>query len=401
MRIARPSSGSMPYTMVMRRHFWIWGLIGLGALAATLGFWVGSDESVARADTGVTKADKPSVIDAPPVLMLSGVPGQTRTDVVVASPGSTDLPSVLASVEHVPEAVVRGAVLPGGSSVVVVADTIPARELSWAASLLMVEPAKAPRSLTDRVYHASRPLVTPDGRVFVQRGSAGAIVSNTGQSAPLRVDDLTIDEVDPSSGSTRSILHWKGYETHLAGALDHELIVYRVGPQGADLVAVHMDTAKVRVVVPSWPPMARDFSVDETQRAVVVQQLDPGPPRRWVVEQVSLASGVRRLLASSPHRDMVPYAWPDGGVLVNPADRRGPRVVSSSISGIQLGGLAGSGVLWLRATSTDRAWITGSWAVPGSLPVGVVVRASDGRVLTVPSQEGHRVDVLGVVGGAS
>jgi hypothetical protein len=375
----------------MRTSRWLLGLAGL-ALLASVGLHVGKKEPVARAGTD------PAPVVAPRVLMLSGQPGATRTEVMVASPGTNVAPKSLASLDHVPGAVVKGAVLPGGSSAVVVADTLPAREVSWAASLLLVEPGLPPRQLVDRVYHASRPLVSSDGRVFVQRGTAGSDVSKYGQKLAMRVDDLSVDEVDLSSASTRTILSWQGYETHLAGQLDHEIIVYRVGPLGADLVAVHMDTAQVRVVISSWPPMARDFSVDEPGRGIVAQQLDDGPPRQWVVQHVSLDTGARRTLAASTHRDLVPYVFPDGAVLVNPADRRGPRMLPSSL-GVK--GLDGPGVMWLRTTSPDRAWVTGTWAVPGTLPVGIVVRASDGKVLRVPSVEGHRVDVIGVVGGAS
>jgi hypothetical protein len=377
----------------MRRYRWMWGLAGFAVLAATVGIQLGNDEHIARAAT-----DKVKAITTPRVVMLSGIPGESRTDVVMASPGSATKPTVVASLEHIPEAVVRGVLVPGGGAVVVVADTIPAREPSWAASLLWIEPGQPPRQLVDRVYHASKPLVTQAGRIFVQRGSAGSAPPPSGNVAQLRVDDLSVEEVDPASGTTRTLLTWQGYETHLAGFLDNELIVYRVGPNGADLIALHMDTAQLRVIVPSWPSMARDFSVDEAGRALIVQQLDPGPPRQWVVERVDLATGQRRSVTSSRYLDLVPYAWPDGSILFNPPDRRGPRMLSSAV---KVDKLDGPGVLWLRVTSPDRSWIVGSWSVPGVLPVGVIVRTSDGTVVPVPRREDHRVDVLGVVGGAS
>lgn len=357
-------------------------LAGLGTTA-----WLHDDDRVANAATG---AD--TVVNTPRVVMLSGIPGSTTTDVVTAGAGSGDTPAVLATIEHLPEAVVRGALLPDGT-VVVVADTVPMRERSWAASLLRVEPGRPPRALVDRVYHASRPLVTGVGRLFVQRGKLGSTPTS---SSALRVDDLTVEEVDPSSGSTREIMSWQGYETHLAGSLDREILVYRVGPKGADLVATDMDTGQVRVVIPSWPGMARDFSVDEQGRELVVQQLDEGPPRRWVVERVALDTGHRRVLASSEHRDLVPYAWPGGGTLVNPEDRRGPKLLST---GGRVDKPDGAGVLWLRGASPDRAWLFGSWSLPGQLPEGVVVRVADGKVVRIPRVEGHRVDVLGLQGG--
>lgn len=322
--------------------------------------------------------------------MLSGVPGDTSTELVFA--GGNAPTEIVATFAHLPEAVVRGGVLPGSQTVVVVADTLAVRERSWASSLLALEPKRPVRVLADGVFHASRPHVTASGRVFVQRGQAGPPLA-----ANLRVDALKVDEIDPASGAARTIHTWQGYETHIAGSLGDELFLYRVGPQGADLVAVQLDTGNTRVIVASWPGMARDFSVDAVGRAIVAQQLDAGPPRRWVVERVDSYTGARTVLASSVHRDLVPFVWPGGRVMVNPERGSGPLVLGSSIA---LRAPAGA-TLWLRSTSPDGAWLAGLWTRPSGLPAAVQVRVSDGAVVPIPQREGRRVEVLGFVGGGA
>ncbi|HQB43746.1 MAG TPA: hypothetical protein PLV85_09080, partial [Polyangiaceae bacterium] len=132
----------------MRIGRWIPCLVGL-VLAAGIGFVVHDDESIAKAEP------QPAPIVAPRVLMLSGHPGSTQTQLMVASAGTNDTPKAIATLDHIPEAVVKGALLPGGNAALVIADTIPSRELSWAASLMIIEKGQPPRKLVEGVYHAS------------------------------------------------------------------------------------------------------------------------------------------------------------------------------------------------------------------------------------------------------
>ena len=104
----------------MRIGRWIPCLVGL-VLAAGIGFVVHDDESIAKAEP------QPAPIVAPRVLMLSGHPGSTQTQLMVASAGTNDTPKAIATLDHIPEAVVKGALLPGGNAALVIADTIPSR----------------------------------------------------------------------------------------------------------------------------------------------------------------------------------------------------------------------------------------------------------------------------------
>ncbi len=377
---------------IMRKSALVWGLALAAAAGGLLAFAPGSSPQLARADVPAAQP-----VDAPDVIVLSGVPGASSTDVLRVTPGSAGPPTRLGTVEHREDAVVRGAVVPGSGIVLVVADTHPARDLSWAASLIAVAPGAAARELCDRVYHATRPLVTASGRVFVQRGREGAAAPLSGGKALYRVDPLSIDEVDPASGAKRVVYQWTGFETHLAGELDGELIVYRVGPQGADLVGVQPDSGQVRVIVPSWPAFARDFSIDTAGRALVVQQLDPGGSRGWVAEQVDLHSGAVRALTAPQKLDLMPHAWPGGAVLVHAGADRASVVLGPSSS---VRSRVAGGPLWIRSQSIDGAWLAGLRMIPGRLPEAVVVRAGDTRVVQLPRSERARVDIAGFAGGA-
>jgi hypothetical protein len=349
---------------------------------------------VAASFAGSSPATPPP--SPPSLALLSGVPGSARTHLLFARGGSHAKWTVAATLEHPPGAIVRGVVLPGTRTVLAVADTVPAREPSWAASLVRLEPGAQPRVLADRVYHATRPLLL-GSRVFVQRGEPGEQPVGANGRLAMRVDALRIDEIEPSSGAARTVHAWKGYETHLAGALGNELVVYRVGPAGADLVAVDADKGSVRVVVPSWPAAARELSIDRASGALVLQQRSNAPDRHLSVERVDLATGARQQVATSAHADMVPHVWPGGGVVFNPEGAREPALLGSNVT-LRLG--ATSGLLWVQAVSTDGAWVGALRMPQNGLPVAVAVRAADGVSATVGLPAGERVEIAGFVGEA-
>ena len=86
-----------------------------------------------------------------------------------------------------------------------------------------MEPGQPAVTLCDRVFHASTPLVTSDGRVFVERGRAGPTAEGR-----LRVDELTIDEVMAQGARVVWRVLAELHRAHLAGVSGRELILYRV-----------------------------------------------------------------------------------------------------------------------------------------------------------------------------
>ena len=287
--------------------------------------------------------------------------------------------------------------MPGSRVVLAVSDIAPARERSWAAGLLRLQQDQSPRLLVDRVYHGSRPLVIDAHRVAVQRGEEGPEPEGPEVRQHLRIDSLSIDIVDSETGDAHTIYGWTGYETHLAGLYGSELIVYRVGPAGADLIGVHLADGAQRSIVASWPPAARDFSIDAEHGALIAQQLAPNSSHHWQIERVELATGQSSVLATSRHADMMPFSWPSGGVLHQPEGAGAPAFLEQSRS---LQFPPTTSPLWVRATSTDGAWVAALGLQPHAFPIPVAIRVQDGRAATIPTRPGERPEIAGFVGGS-
>ncbi len=374
--------------------------LALAAGAVPLGGGrLGAPRALASGDTPTTG----SVL-----ALLAGRPGAEHTSLYLAPVGGSGAAlAPVATFGHLPGAAVRGAVLPGSSTVVAIADTAPTRDASFAASLFLLRPHAPPERLVDGVVHASRPLVTPAGRVFVSRGLAGPETDALGsKSAPasMRIDQLSIDEIDPETGATRPVLSYTGFLAFLAGSFDNEVLVYRVGPAGADLVGVDADSAKVRVILGDLLPFARDFSVDEAARRIVFEERDEASSSTWVVDEANLESGARKRLYQSATAALAPHLWPaapgaDPGappvVALSPGGKAGMRLVGG---GPALADPLGQGVDLVLATSSDGASVAALHTRPGSLPVPFAVETATGSAASVAAPPGARVTIAGFVG---
>jgi hypothetical protein len=190
---------------------------------------------------------------------------------------------------HLPDATVKIARLSSGA-VAAVADRVPARDRSWGASLLFAahttEGARDPVELCDRVFHASRPLVLPTGELAVERGRAGPELPGR-----IRVDELTVDAVDPKSGAARTLYATTGFEAHLAAVAGNELVVYLVQPDATSLRAIDVTSGRERIVVPSLPPWAHDFSIENG--ALLVHNRDDVRHELQTIERIDLSNGNR------------------------------------------------------------------------------------------------------------
>lgn len=340
----------------------------------------------------VALAADPAAVPMPLVALLATPPSGGQTSLYIVRSG--ELRAALhpvATFTHLGNAV-RGAVIPNSTAVLAVADTLPARDLSFAATLFRVVPHQPPERLCDRVVHASRPLVTAAGRVFVSRGKAGLEVS--GQ---YRTDELTVDEIDPATGAARTVLSTSGFLTFLAGSYGSEILVYRVDAAGADLVAVDPDTGGLRVVT-KLLPFARDFSIDEDAGAVVMQERDEIDSRTYTIDRVDLATGARGRLHRSPSMSLTPFAWPGGGVAWTADGKRGLALLSGKrpLATAPLG----EGVDLVEAVSADRAWVAALHMVTGRDPVPFVIDTRTGAAAAVASPSGLRVSIAGFAGGA-
>ncbi len=316
---------------------------------------------------------------APEVALLSTSPGSDTTELRFQPLGDARLARPASRLTHAPHESVLGAVVPGTRQVVAVAvaaegafGSEPRGDLSFAANVFLLEANQPSRRLTDRCVLGSRPLVTAEGRVFVQRGRVGA----------NRIDALTIDEVNLSTGRTREVLAFTGYLTFLAGHIGRELLVYRVGPQTADLVAVHADALAVRVLIPSMQPLARDFALTADHSALLFTQGD-GATGQWYLERLDLKSLALTRLAEGPTMALLPTPLPDGRVAFAPAQGLGLRGVDGTV----VLEAQGPGFERVRAFTKKRI-LVGLHEVPGDFPRPLGEFAAPAR---------QRLDVAGVV----
>ncbi|WP_437736691.1 hypothetical protein [Sorangium sp. So ce1335] len=326
------------------------------------------------------------------VAILATYPGTPRTTLHIAPVGGAKAGPALATLRHLDDAVVRARVVPRTQIVVATADTSPSRDRSFNASLFRIEPHAEPVALCDGVVHASRPLVTAGGRVFVSRGVAGPEPPPDGDVARLRVDALTIDEVDLATGATRAVHRHTGYLAFLAGAWGGELVIYRVAPGSADIVLVNPDTGATRVLAPSIPPFARDFSIDEAAGALVYQGRHEVDPRTWVIDRIDLGTGKRTRLETSASNGLAPHVWPGGGLAYTPDPRKGLVLVGARAA---VRGPLGAGVDAIQAVSPDAAWVAALHTSPSAFPVPFAIRAESGKVAAIPAPPGARVAVAG------
>ena len=323
----------------------------------------------------------------PQLVLLATAPGSTESSLLRTRPGSPLAPQVVARLPHAPDGEARGALLPGGERAVVVADMERRRDPSFGAWLFSMGSGGEPRVLAEGCVHATRPWVLPSGRVLVQRGTPGPELDPAASpSGALRTDALRIDEIDPEGAPIRTVHAFSGYITHIAGVLDGEVFVYRVSQQGADLIAVGIDSGSVRVLAQPIVAQARDFSVDVASRSLVYANLAASG---WGVERVSIDSAKRESIASADGMGVTPSVWPTGGVLVN--DGRGA---------VTLGGRGprrplGAGFDEVSAVSAGGKYVALTHRTPGDFAQVFVTDAEGAHATPVPAAPGHRLSVVG------
>jgi hypothetical protein len=246
------------------------------------------------------------------VALLCTAPQEPWTELRFQPVGSETLAPAVGKLTHVAGESVQGALLPGRRSVVAVAVAEPRKDLSFASHLYLLEPGAPPKDLADRVQLGARPYVSSQGRVFVARGRPGSLEFDP--RARLRLDEITVDEVDLRTGKTRTVLSFAGYAAFVFSEHKGALAIYRVTPEGGEFVTVHPDALGVSSVA-RVPALARDFTVDSKRGAFVYTQGDPDG--RWWVEELDVSSGRTRVVARGESMAMLPTVFPDGELKVS------------------------------------------------------------------------------------
>jgi hypothetical protein len=295
--------------------------------------------------------------------------------------GIVELTAPVVRFSHGEGSSVQGSLLPHSRVVVASATMRATGDLSFASSLIRLEAGKPARVLADQLAYGSRPLVTTEGRVFVSRGVAGLEAPDA-----LRVDALSIEEIDPTTGAHRPVYATGGYVTFLAGSLGRELIIYEVSPLGARLISVHVDTLAVRELVHSMAALARDFVIDAEHRRVLFTQGTPGGDR-WFVEEVDLLTGSSARLAEGPEVTLLPTLV-DGRVLIS----GGPGEGLHALDGARV--MAPHGPGFERVRAQRKGLIIGLNEQPGEFPSLFV--SKDGKPVPCAAPADSRLDIAGV-----
>lgn len=312
------------------------------------------------------------------VLATSGT--GDRTHLHLAYPGQP-LAEPVATLTHPIDAAVAGTVLADGA-VAVAVDFAIGTDRSFGSFLFRLEAGAAPKLLCRGVAYASRPFVTDDGRVYVQRGTAGAERSDA-----MRIDALTVDEVDPVTGVVINLWHGPGYVAYVAGAFREDLVLYIVSDEGARLLLVDQNTGTERLIAPSIPPFANSFSVSRDGE-LLFQNRDAVDVKTWNVVRLDLGSGDLEPIEQSS-APMTAVIWPGGELTIGD-----PTGDLQERSGLRTSTVPE--VLAVRSFAADGTAAAGLVFRAGSSAPEVVVIASDGSEIgRIAPPARTRLDVAG------
>jgi hypothetical protein len=317
-----------------------------------------------------------------PTLRPRAAPGTRLPLAIVTADGevsiveATGARRTIAELEAPHEASLRAATGPNGF-VFLDVDRWVRGDLSFAGALVAVREGAKPVELATDVVHGSTPLPLPDGRVLVSRGVAGP--ASDGAS---RVDDLRVDAIDPSNGAVLTIATHTGYLLFLAGASGSEVLLYRVGIGGADIVAARLDGDHAeRTIAENVPPFARDFSVDPIdERLVYVNRRGAD----WVTTALDLRTGEDISLVAGSFMPMIPRALPfpdahgHAEILLTEDPERGPSLRSSSYGGPEL--RLGPGSAHVADAEPESGWIAGTVGPAGERAHVFVANVRSGDV---------------------
>jgi hypothetical protein len=341
--------------------------------------------------------------------MLATPPGGTTTDLIFQPLDSATVAPAVAHLTHLPGTAVLGAVVPSTNTVLVIAGTEQRRDPAFGSSLLLMGEGQETKLVSTQVYRGTRPLVLDDGRAFVQRGVEGSEPTDEDIAAGrLRVDHLTIEQIDLGGGASKVLSSFDGYIAFIAGALRHEIFVYRVGPDGADIIGVDADSGRERTVQRPLPPYARDFSVDAQGEALLYTNADVDHPGTWVAERLSVAqptaaivppssrapvAGLRTRLATASHPGLAPTAWTQRAIATN-----------RDFAGLQLMAAPGKvpferGVDIVREffVQGNATFALGVHHAPDQLPEPFIVQTSTMDVQKIAVPTTSRIDVAGML----
>jgi hypothetical protein len=376
------------------------GLLAALSLVGVAGaFALGRDKRDAHASDPAPAPIAPNAR----MLFAHGDVDGLQTEIAIGSIDPTkNVASVtpLASIGHTKGSPIRGQNL--GDIAFVVAQEEGPRGTTYDAALLRVETGKVTR-LVGSVARASTPIVTSTGRVIVARGIDGDDpAAAEAQKLALRVDQLTIDDVDPITGATRTLWRGQGYQAFLATTTNTEVVVYLSARTSASIFALDPATGATRVLWANAVPFARDFSFDRTHGAVVFADL-ASDGRTYQVLSLDLASGALKSLYSTTNEHSMPFALPSGDVALSSDGDRGLAVLE--VGQHRLVAPLGDGSDAATRASSDGRWIavrhTPKTQSNDDPPLVVAWDRASGKTLRFDVPSSHFIEPIGFVAGGA
>jgi hypothetical protein len=295
---------------------------------------------------------------------------------------------LLGTVPHAPGAVVRGDVRDGTAWIVAdeEAGANAASAGDWSSALWRVRAGEPVTRILGRVVRAGRPLASANGAVYVERGRVGPPPTvDEAKRGLLRVDSITVDSFDPKTNATTTLYASQAYALHLAGERGGELLVYRVAPEGASLIAIDEASGASRVVC-ALMPFARDFSIDDAHGAIVLSNRDPADAHTWTVERIDLATGLRTRLHAARGAQPAALALPHGDVAFTADGRRG---LTRSAGGAAWAPL-GAGFDAPTLATHDGALVAIEHREAGAFDRTAVIDVASGRAVRLGGDERRR-----------
>jgi hypothetical protein len=356
---------------------------------------IGGAFALSRDGKRDARASDPAPASAAPIARLMFAHGEIdsfETAVAIATiDPSTNVARVqtLATMAHSKGSAIRGSAI-GDVAFVVASEEAP-RGTSYDGALFRVENGRVTR-LCGGVARATTPLVTQSGRVFVARGIDGQDPpADEAQKLILRTDALTIDDVDPITGATRTVWKGQGYQAFLGAVTGRdELVVYHSSPSGAAIVI--LDQAGATRIVPVVP-FARDFSFDRVHNAIVFGNLGE-------VSSLDLASLTLKTLYRTSNEHPMPFALPSGDVALSSDGDKGLAVLQAGNHRL----LSPLGDGDDQATHTNGRWVAvrHSPKAPTNYdpPLVVAWDPLTNKTLRLDVPSSHFVESFGFVGGA-
>lgn len=330
-------------------------------------------------------ADPRREVAPPPVVLLEGAPEGTETRVVVRAPSTGAQPRVLGAVTHVAGSARRGTLSRTASrtSVYVVAAERESRHGStYESALWLVEDGASPQRLVGGVTDASRAAVTERGSVVVQRGRDGEDPALVDHVLRERVDELSLDVVDPANGAARTAWRGRGMIAFLAAAMrGDEVLVYHVREGGAALFALDVATGSTRALIERMDALARDFSYDAARDEVAFVRASQRAEGVWEVVTLPAHGPARspgslqtRWRAASDH--LMPRMLRDGAVVISLPDDKGLGLLRAFPQMPERVAPLGDGADEALGESDDGRWLALRHRAPGREALGLYDRES-------------------------